>query len=261
MWPTLAVAGIVNLVAGAVFALVGARYVPRSTSTQSALASQAFSAYWIALGAYTAIDGALDLLAAFDRAPFSAYLVMRYATLPIMTVAVGSVTFYFGYLLTGRQSLALPIAAFYAFVLVGMTVHVTSSDPYAVAVGPWDTDLAYRGDFEESSFFRAIILALALPPVFGAIVYLWLARRIEDPAARRRVRLVGTGMLVWSFAAILARLATDNDALQFLSRPVLGCAVAAAVLMAYYPDTRPHRDPVEDDAKRRALDARLHQLL
>lgn len=261
MLPSLAVAGVVNLVAGTVFALVGARYVPRRTSTQSALANQAFATYWIAFGAYTSIDGALDLLAAFDRATFSFYLLMRYVTLPIMILAVGSVTFYFAFLLTGRQSLAMPIAAFFAFVLVGMTVHVASNDPYAVAIGAWDTDLAYRGEYEGSSFFAFILLAIALPPVIGAIVYLWLARRIDDPRARRRVRLVGSGILLWSFSAVVARLATDSDLMQFLSRPVLGCVIAATILFAYYPDARPERDPLLDDAKKRALDARLHQLL
>src|SRR5206468_1869294 len=148
----------------------------------------------------------------------------RYATLPILCLGIGSVTFYFLYLFTGQQRWAWPVALFYALVLMAMTYHVRDREPIGVLVTAWRTDIAYAATYE-SSFFRLIVLMLVLPPLAGGLAYLGLLRRLQSREERYRVALVGGAIVAWSAAALAARLAETSGAVQLLSRPVLGLAV------------------------------------
>lgn len=263
MLATLLLAGLVNMIAGALFVLVGIRFVPRRTSRENELANQAFAVYWSATGRYAMLAGALEALAAFGHTPFGLFLFARYASLPILTLAVGSVTFYFVYLFTGRQTWVWPIAAVYSSVLMAMTFYVGDREPIGVLVSAWNTDLLYAQPYE-STTFRLILLLLALPPIVGAAFYITLRRNLAEAHDRRRVLLVGTSILAWSLAASLTRIADGDDLLEFLSRPVLGLLVATTVLAAYRPsEAAPayRTRAALAEARRRALDERLGQLI
>lgn len=261
---TLLLAGLVNMTAGALFAYVGLRFVPRRTSRDSQLANQAFATYWTCMGLYHLIDGAQETAASVGYAPFDAFLFLRYLSLPILTLAVGGVTFYFVYLFTGRQTLAWPVVGAFSLVLMTMTFHIRDREPIGVIVSAWNTDLLYARPYE-SLFFDVILLALVLPPIVGAAFYLRLRRSLTEPHDRRRVLVIGWSILLWSLAAFLARALGSNDFLEFLSRPVLGLLAAASVLAAYRmplttPIARASRAAIAEQ-RRRALDERVGQLL
>lgn len=257
---TLLLSGLVNVLAGAVFVVVGLRFVPRPTSDASRLANQAFMVYWIASGVYTAIAGATDIAAAAGYTPYLAFLALRYLTLPILCMAVGSLTFYFAYLFSGRVGWIWPLMAFFATVLMALTYHVRDRVPVGVVVGNWRVDIEYAAPYE-STAFKVIVLAIVLPPLVGALAFIRLARRLEGEE-RRRVLLVGIAMLTWTLAAVASRLAS-SDLMQLLTRPVMGIVVAAIVLSAYRAGgvrVAP-RERASDDARRRALMERVDKLV
>lgn len=231
---TLALSGAVYLVAGIVFALVGFRFVPRRVSAESQLANQSFAVYWIGMGAYTALGGILDIVAAMGFTPFSLFFTARLVGLPILMMSVGGVTFYFLYLFTGDQRWVFPLAAFFSLTLVAMTYYIADRQPVGVLVTAWRTDLAYANPYETTAL-SLLALAVALPPIVGAIAYLVLARQLAPEQGSRRIALVGGAILVWSVAAVVARLSPESDFAQLLTRPVLGLVAAMTILYAYRP--------------------------
>ena len=254
--PTLALSGLANVAAGAAFLVVGLRFVPRRVSPDSQLAMQAFAMYWAALGAYTLVGGAMDLLAAAGVTPFPLFLAVRLLSIPIIVIGVGSVTFYLLFLFSGDQRWVWPVAAFFSLVLVGMSYYVADREPFGVLVSGWRTDLAYANPYE-TGFFSIIVLGIVVPPILGAIAYLVLAWRLPRGDAARRARWVGTAILLWSLAALAARLGDGSDFAQFLTRPVLGVAVAIVVVRAYLPArVAPRASP-----EHQALMARVEQLV
>ena len=263
MLATLFASGLVNIAAGGVFMLVGLRFVPRRTSRENQLANQAFSAYWTGVGAYTLVSGTLEVMASMGYAPFPLVLFVRYASLPLLTIGIGSLTFYFLYLFSGRQSWLWPVVGFYSLVLTTTTFYIRDREPVGVRIDAWNTDLAYAAPYE-SGLFAIILLMLVLPPIVGSLFYLRLRRRLADPADRRRVILVGTSILAWSAAAVLARVASGNDLIELLSRPVLGLAVVGTILLAFRPTASPlgpEDHAARAEQRQRALDERVAQLI
>lgn len=242
---TLALSGLVSLVSGAAFLHVGLRAIPRRVSAENQLARQAFGAYWAALGAYTAMLGAMDLLAAAGHAPFPLFLAVRLVSLPFLVVSVCGAAYYFLHLFTGDQRWVWPIAFFGAALLVGITYFVADREPIGVAVGAWRTDIQYANPYE-TPVFNVLVLLLALPPIVGSLAYLTLAPALRGDARRRAV-MVGASILLWSLAALVARLGEGSDLVQLLARPVLGVAAAAIVVRAYRP-TGPPRVRAADPA-------------
>lgn len=260
---TLALSGAVNALAGLVFMVVGLRFVPKPTSDRDRLARQAFSVYWTGIGAYTLVGGVLDIMAAAGFAPFPLFLGVRYLTIPILCLGIGSLTFYFLYLFTGEDRWSWVVTGFYALVLTAATYHVRDRTPIGVDVTAWRTDLHYA-DTYESPFFQLILLMLVLPPLLGGVAYTILARKLPSRGERYRVAVVGTVLVAWSAAALAARLAQTSGFVQFLSRPVLGLVVVAAVLAAYRPPPaaqRWTRGDARDAGAKSALLERVRQLV
>lgn len=252
------------MTAGTIFAYVGLRFVPRRISRENQLANQAFATYWTCMGLYMLLSGALEASASLGYAPFGLFLGARYLSLPILTLSIGAVTFYFVHLFTGRQTLAWVVVGAYSLVLMVMTFYIRDREPFGVLVAPWNTDLLYARPYE-SLAFDLILLALVVPPIVGAVFYLRLRKSVSDPYDKRRIVLVGSSILVWSLAAVIVRVASGDDFLEFLSRPVLGLLVAGTVVSAFRPAMRhaeAHRSrAAHAELKRRALDERLGQLL
>lgn len=251
---TLVVSGLVSVASGAAFLYVGLRAIPRRVSPENQLARQAFGAYWAALGAYTALAGILDVLAAVGAAPFGFFLAVRLAMLPLLVMSVGGVMFYFLHLFTGDQRWAWPVSMVSAWMLVALAWSVASWQPVGVSVGDWHADLAYRNE-THAPWFSLLVLMLALPPILGSFAYLVLAPRLQGEARRRAV-MVGAAILLWSLAAVVARLGEDSDLVQLLARPVLGVGAAVIVVRAYMPARAEH--PTAADA---GLVQRANQLI
>lgn len=251
---TLVVSGLVSILSGAAFLHVGLRAIPRRVSPENQLARQAFGSYWAALGAYTAIAGGLDLLAAAGIAPFGLFLAVRLAMLPLLVMSVGGAMFYFLHLFTGEQRWVWPVTLLSAWMLVALAWFVADREPMGVLVHDWHADLAYANPYE-TPVFSVLVLLLALPPIAGSFVYLMLAPRLQGDARRRAV-MVGSAILLWSLAAVVARLGEGSDLMQLLARPVLGVGAAIIVVRAYMPAQAP--EPATVDA---GLVHRANQLI
>lgn len=252
---TLAISGGVSLLAAIVFAYVGRRFSSRPREAEDRLAARAFGTWWFGIAAYTAMAAALDLLAAAGSASFPVHVAWRYLSIPVLCVALWGLMGYLAYLFTGRAWTITATGGLYALLALAATAHVALSRPVGVVVMGWRTDLAYATAFEGGPFVLLLAL-LVLPQIVGAAAYLALAPRAPDRASRLRILLVGAGILVWLSSALVARM-SDDDAWQFFSRPVLGLAVAGAILYAYHAPL----PPSEERARREGLRRRIADLV
>lgn len=270
--PTLAFAGFMSLVACGAFFAVG-RTLRRTldASGEGAGAARAFVLWWICLGTYVGVEGALTLLTSVGAAPFEAWLAERYVTGPLLAVALWGLSYYVAYLYSGSTRLKLPLAALFAIAAIGYDWAIFDGRPYALRDAPWLVELAYAGG-RDSLLYRAVLTTYALPPLVASVLYLTLLPRVTNRHQRYRIILVSTSIILWIGSGLVIRLGT-SDLLKFVNLTVFGLGAAIAILLAYHPPrflrARLHLPPLpqeervaeEREARRAALHARVRDLV
>lgn len=226
--PTLLVAGSISVLTGIAFAYVARAVTRRPTSEANHPARRAHGAWWLALGAYLVLQGALTIVAAFDALSAGAYYASRIVAIPLLCTCVWGITSYLAFLYTGKRSTTVLIAFVYV-VVAAVFYYATFSVVPNLRVGAWLIELD-----DTSPLYRAIYVAVGVPPILASLAYLSLLRRVSDPEQRRRVILVAGSILGYIAGGLAARLAA-NDVVIFITLVGFGVAAAAMSLAAYRP--------------------------
>lgn len=255
---TLALSGIVSLAAATCFGLTAAWFArgrPAGLERAAWIAARSFAWWWGGLGVYTAMQGVMDLLGAEGYTPLPLFVFARLASLPVFCFALYGLVDHAIYLRTGTPKHRVFVAAYFSAFALGIVALILRAMPVGVVVMRWRTDVQYP--VSASSPAVGIALALiALPSLFAVGSQLLLARRIQDPARRRRVVVVFGALATYLVAMALSRY-SENDAWQLAMRPLLGLVTAGVVVWAYKPPReRPARSPA-----RAALEARVRDLV
>lgn len=269
---TLLLTSAVSAVAAVAFLYAGRAFWRTRPKGQRGPAARAFVTYWWASAAYHLLTAALGLLGAFALTPFDLFLAARYVAVVLAGTCLTGLAFYVLYLFTGRRAWLWPTIAFYAAVGLSTMYYLNARRPIGVLVEPWKVDLLYSEPL--SGVATAIVLMLLLPQIVGALAYGTLAWRVREPEQRFRVGVIATAIFVW-FASALAAEISREPFWQFVTRPGIGLAVAALVVLAYSPPAFLHKrfPPSEEtalareeerlrkEARHRAMAQRARELL
>ena len=235
---TLLLTSAVGVVASLAFFYVGHAFWTSRPERHRAAPARAFVTYWYASGAYHLLTALLGALAASGVTPFWLFLLARHVGLVLAATCLAGLAFYLLYLFTGRRGWLWPTVAFYAAVCLSTMYYVQARGPTGVLVDAWKTDLTYAEPL--SPVATLIVLLLLLPQIVGALAYGSLAFRVREPVHRYRVAILATAIFVWFASALAAELARSSF-WQFVTRPGIGLAVAALVVIAYTPPAFLHR--------------------
>jgi hypothetical protein len=227
-----AVAGV-HLVTAAAFVAVGRRFLSRPVLPGLALPRDAFVAWWWCFAAYLAGEGALALLAAAGWAPFSAFLVFRLVSGPLIAAAAFGLAYHVLFLWSGKAWLAIPIAFYYGGAACAYSLSIWLHGPTGVEVTDWSADLSYVTPMG-GGLWQAVLVSMGLPLVLGSLAYLGLAWKVHDRAQRYRIILVASSLLVWVISGYAAE-SRGGVLVRFVAIVVLGLATAGSVTAAYYP--------------------------
>ncbi len=230
---TLVLSAIASSAAAAVLITLGVRLRRRDTDATRRIAARAFGTTWILLGLVAVTNAATTLTALAGSASLGVVLVSRFSSLTFLAAALASLSFYLVYIRFGNLRAYLPIAAGYAALLVGGWWAISSGNPNGVLIGNWYVEPAYGSDYIHFSY-AAVALGLVVTPIIVLGTYLSLLRHTPEKAGRRRIQVVGFGLLGWLAIAGVTRVA-NNELAFFVSRTVLGIAVGLAVWLVHFP--------------------------
>lgn len=232
---TLFISGIFGLAAGGVYAYVGREAARRRVEGDARVAIKLFATWWRALAAVTIASGLLQIFGSFQR-PGLAYVEMH--TLVVLLgicIALWALMYYFTFLFTGSTKSFSPLAAFYGLLYAAMVYFVVAGDPVDVKLTAWRVELVY-GQPTSQVFTLALVVALLLPPIIGAIGYASLAFRLQDRGQRYRIGLISGSIGVWFLSSVVASI-LELDMLGWwpLASRAIGLFAAFLVLSAFRP--------------------------
>lgn len=236
---TLAAVGVVHLATAAAFVAVGLRFRSRDVAPGLGLARNAFAAWWLAFGAYLALQGALDVAAALGQVSFEAFLAFRLANGPLLAGAAWGLAFHTLFLWSGKPGWALALAFYYGATAALYSCWVWFHEPNGVVIGAWAVELTYAQPFD-GLVWPLVLASIGLPLVLGSAAYLALAFKVHDRARRYRILLVGSSILLWVVTGYSAEVAAGR-LLRFIAIVVLGLATALTVFAAHFPPARVRR--------------------
>jgi hypothetical protein len=251
LW-TLAFGAAVSALAAAAFAYAGARFVSRGLGAERR-ASRAFAAWWLGIAAYAVLQAAQDAMGAAGSTPLPLFAALRYATLALICIAFAGLAHYVLYVRRGDDRLTPWVWVYYGLLAGAFVAIVRAAGITGVMVQRWKADVAV-GPAVDARLFAVSLLLAIVPVVLATAAYLRLRALTDDARQRRRILVVGCGILLALVAMAVSR-ATNDDAFQLVARPILGAGVALLI-------AREFRDPRPPNLEARdALHQRVRELV
>lgn len=232
---SLAVAAVLDLAVGGLFALIGWRLSLRRVSPDARLASALFATWWYSLAVISAGAGLRNGVVALDAADPLFVQIIGQVTLLALCTALWGLLYYLVYLFTGRRRLIYPITAFYALFYFSLVFLTAGFGAPEVVAHPWTTEVVYPATAGDGLIAVLLVLLLA-PQIVGALAYGTLFFRLTDPTSRWRIAIVATSIVVWFGTSYLAAIfgASPDGAWPLLKR-LLDTISALSILLAYLP--------------------------
>lgn len=227
MESTLALSAFAASVASGLFLAAGLNLQGRRVSPESQRAVDLFSLWWLGLAVYAVAGASQDLVAAFGVHPFSLFVALRYVQMVALCIGLWGLMYYVAYVITGKRAILVPISAFYVAYYAAVLFLVTSALPGAVETDAWGTSLVYESPMVNA---LAVALLLAIPPIAGGTMYLFLYFHARAPSQRLRIVLIGGSTLAWS-ASMLAYEVAWTAVLP----TILGLLSGWSISWAYQP--------------------------
>lgn len=252
LW-TLVFSAAVSALAALAFAYAGAHFLSRGHGGERR-ASRAFAAWWTCIAAYAVLQGTEDLLGATGVGSLAPYAAIRYSTLVLVCLGFAGLAHYVLYVRRGDERLARWAWVYYGLLAGAFVAIVASAGVDGVVIQRWKADVSL-GTGLNAPLLAAGILSATVPVIVATASYLGLRHQTHDPRQRRRILVVGWGILLALVAMAVSR-ASENDAFQLLARPTLGAGVALAIAREFR-DPRPPPDP----AARSELERRVRELV
>jgi hypothetical protein len=236
LW-TLALAGLVDLAAGAVFAYVGHRLARRHAG-EHARASLMFALWWQALAGTILITGARNTLAGLGfTTPLAGALfgALNYVFVLLLCLGLWGLLYYLVVLFTGRRGVFWPLGVFYLAYFAVAAAVLLSLGPATVVAGKWFAQVAYANTLR-GPLLAVLLLLLLLPQILAAVAYGTLALRLKDATRRYRVGVVSVALVVWLGLQLAAPfLGLGRHEAWAAGGRFVGLAAALAVYWAYHP--------------------------
>lgn len=228
---TLALSSALAAVSAATFLHVARSIARRPASPEMRAPARWFAAYWIGAAIFAAIAGVQILVAMAGYTPTALFVATRTAMTLVGSAALAALLAYLLFLYTGRR-LLVQSGALYAGVGLLAAFETLALEPTGVRVGAWHVELTFAREPGLGALLA--LLLVFVPPLAGAIAYAALWPRVQSPAGRWRIGLVSASLFLWYTGQLASRIASD-DLWMFLTRPILGLAVASLTLVAFSP--------------------------
>lgn len=224
-----------TLASAIVYAYVGARLSRRQVEGEAKLAAQLFAAWWVLLGAVTAITAAQGIAALAGVTDLAFYLTAVELEFLVLTIALWALLYYLVYVLTGSRVAMLPLTIFYSAFFVWIL--------YLVALVRFDrVDLdgaaaTLHPTVQVSPAVTGVLLVALLGPVLVAAVgYARLFFRVEGRTQRYRIGLVAVTLLAWFGSSAIASATGASKIVWWpIVSGLLGLAAAVSIFFAYQP--------------------------
>lgn len=226
--PTFAI--FLTFLSAAGFALVGRTIQKRDVTPEMRVGQTAFVAWWYSLALVTLVGAAANLVAL----SLTAFLTVTVLLLLILCVGLCGLLFYLVFLFTERRGLLVPMAIGYAGFFLFLAWFIFAGEPVGVEHTDWGSRIEYADPIDGGPVFVAAILLLIGPQLLGALGYLSLYWKVDDPQMRRRILLVSLSILAW-FGSSLIGTGTgsaESDWWNLTSR-LIGLAAAGTIYYAY----------------------------
>ena len=231
---TLLAGAVLSLGTAAGFVAVGVA-VSRRLAARTRPAELAFRAFWFSAAVVWGAQGLMTLAGFLGVATRGVVMALDQVTSPFYCLAAGSLLYYVLYLLTGRERLLWPIAAYYFLAYVALRLVVESAHGVGVEVGAWQVNLLWETPLQGPAY--TLVVALIAGPLLAAVLaYASLYFRVEDKVARTRIALVAVGLLAWvgteafSYTSGMARTTAGE-----LTRRLVALGATVLILAAYRP--------------------------
>lgn len=211
-----------------------ARLALRGTS-EAGGARLALALFWMGAAAVAAIQGMRSASVVLGVDGFALIRALDQAATPAYCMAAGGMVYYVLYILTGRATLAIPVAVYYIVMVPVLRYPVELAHPIGYAVGPWNVNLVYEGALAGPAYTLALALT-AVPMWAGVLAYASLLFHTPEPAARYRIACMTVGLLLWVGAEVVvwaAGLAATPAG--EVSRRLIGLGVAVVVGIGHAP--------------------------
>lgn len=227
-----------NLLMGAVYAMVGRVVSRRRVSSHAELAKKSFAAWWYALSGVTVAGAVAAIMGAMGWWDLGGYLAYIQVILFIIVGALGALLYYFVYLFTGKRDAWKVIAAAYSIYFIAILYYLGASDP----VGLMDSaqngvDVEYANDLTGTAFQEILSILLILPVLLGAIGYVSLVRKVPDRSGKFRILSVAGGFIFWFGSSFIAGSLLDvaNEPWWRLVSNAIALLASAMVYVAFAP--------------------------
>lgn len=232
---TLTAGTAMAAVAGLLFLFIAYLIGQRPAAGERAFARTAFAFWAFAMGLHSLSSASSSFLAALGWIDVAGYAAFSFVNVALISLALWGISYYFAYLLTGKESAWIPLAFLYAGVYIYLVYFLAASDPSGLRIGRWRASLVFENRLP-TAFTQAAVALVTVPQALGALVYTTLFKRLNSRTQRYRVVLISASTFLWSasiFFASTARFAR-LDTFQIANRVML-LAAGAAILAAYMP--------------------------
>lgn len=234
MDPAIPVMLTISTLSAAVFAFIGRAVTRRSVSPELKNVRDAFGLWWYGLG-FTSLLGVLQV-AVFVVDPHEWALLNTIGVVSILSlcVALWGLLYYLLVLFTNSQRLRWPLALGYGAFFVAILYLVFRVQARTYYLDGYTLTSVEGKTLEGSVVVLAFIVAILLPQMLAALAYLSLYPKVQDPAQRRRVVLVGLSILLWFGTGFISLIpgAAHSPYWQLATR-LIGLAAAGVIYYAY----------------------------
>lgn len=244
--PTLIVNLVFAAASAAVFAMVGWTVQKRKVSADARLGRTAFMTWWYGLAIVTLV-GPLTAIPPFTK-DVDLFIVATVLSTLVICAALWGLLVYLIFLFTSNRRVAWPLGAGYLGYFAFLVYYILKQDPTGVEVTRWGARLVPQPPTTGWSFWLTVIFLLA-PQLLGALAYLTLYWRVDQPILRKRILLVSTSILVW-FGSAAVTVASTASAAPGTEQPdwivimgkIIGLAAALTIFYAFV-GLKEHAEP------------------
>ena len=216
--------------------------------------TEAFALFWFGVAVVNALQALLEVVALVRDPGLALAFAVWNTRIVLALVSFAGLVYYLMYLYTGRATSRSVIIVFYALTFLLMQAWLIGARPIGTDVQGWRVDLTFEGP-TRTPLYGAVVLMFFVPPLVAAGAYLWFMRVVDDPAQRRRVRLLSASLVVY-FAGLTLGYLNPGWAWWGLLENVLGLAAASGAIAAFRPPRETHPALRES-----AFLERVHQLV
>jgi len=188
------------LASAAIYGLVARTVQRRPVSDEVRGARNAFVLWWGSLAVLSAVAAVLAL--PFVPLDLALWEGLTIVLLGLICVALAGLVYYLVFIYTNQRKALLPIILGYAAVFLFLLYFIFKQVPNGVVDARWGPKMTYQNEVTTGPLVWALVILIIVPPILAAAAYLRLYGKVDDPLQKRRVLLVGLGILLWFLTSL-----------------------------------------------------------